>query len=102
MEDLVKKWEMEASHKRYEDWKTINHEKYKVRANGGKHFEGEEASKIGIPCFIELTQRPRAFGDLYSFFKVIRRPSEIFAHGTPTYICFKDNFIYFCISTDHM
>ena len=28
VEDLVKTWEMEATHKEYKDWRNINHEEY--------------------------------------------------------------------------
>merc|ERR1712130_574071 len=47
VENLVKTWEMEASHLLFNDWKTVDHEKYRVRANGGKQFDGPESSKIG-------------------------------------------------------
>ena len=37
VEDLVKTWEMEASHKiDYKQWDTVDHENYSVHGNGGK------------------------------------------------------------------
>lgn len=36
VENLVKTWEMEASHfKVYSQWNTIDHAKYSISANGG-------------------------------------------------------------------
>ncbi|XP_047124500.1 uncharacterized protein LOC124807076 [Hydra vulgaris] len=43
VEDLVKTWEMECSHKiDFQQWNTVNHETYCISANGGKKFSGEE------------------------------------------------------------
>lgn len=47
VENMVKTWEMEATHKRFEQWTTVNHSKYTVQANGGKVFNSEEAAWIG-------------------------------------------------------
>ncbi|CAF0836041.1 unnamed protein product [Brachionus calyciflorus] len=48
VEDLVKTWEMEGSHKvNVSQWTTIDHENYKVCSNGGRVFVGEESIKIG-------------------------------------------------------
>jgi hypothetical protein len=47
VENLVKTWEMEGTHKRFEDWTTINHEKYCTRANGGKVYRGKVSSEVG-------------------------------------------------------
>lgn len=48
VENAVKTWEMEASHKINTDqWQTIVHNKYSVQANGGKVFGLDEASKRG-------------------------------------------------------
>lgn len=48
VENAVKTWEMEASHKvDTSQWKTIIHEKYNVQANGGKVFTLKEASTRG-------------------------------------------------------
>lgn len=48
VENLVKTWEMEASHKtEFEQWGTVDHEAYAVSANGGKTFYGEEAKERG-------------------------------------------------------
>ena len=32
VENLVKTWEMEASHKKFTNWKTVNHERFSVQA----------------------------------------------------------------------
>lgn len=48
VENAVKTWEMEASHKiKTEQWQTVVHDKYSVQANGGKVFGLEEASSRG-------------------------------------------------------
>ena len=48
VENLVKTWEMEASHKDdFSQWSTIDHEKYKLSANGGKEYFGEEGKRAG-------------------------------------------------------
>ena len=37
VEDLVKTWEMEASHKiDYKQWETVDHENYSIKGNAGK------------------------------------------------------------------
>lgn len=48
VENLVKTWEMEASHKTdYDQWTTINQEEYCVAANGGEIIEGKDAKEMG-------------------------------------------------------
>jgi hypothetical protein len=48
VENLVKTWEMEASHKSdMSQWKTISREGYSVQTNGGKLLDGERAAEIG-------------------------------------------------------
>eukprot|EP00566_Odontella_aurita_P015303 CAMPEP_0113583316 /NCGR_PEP_ID=MMETSP0015_2-20120614/32444_1 /TAXON_ID=2838 /ORGANISM="Odontella" /LENGTH=353 /DNA_ID=CAMNT_0000488169 /DNA_START=7 /DNA_END=1065 /DNA_ORIENTATION=- /assembly_acc=CAM_ASM_000160 len=47
VENLVKKWEMEATHKLFHEWETVNHSKYTVQANGGKVFSADEACWVG-------------------------------------------------------
>ena len=48
MENLVKTWEMEASHKKeLSQWTTIDHNDYKVQVNGGKVFEGSFVKEVG-------------------------------------------------------
>ena len=48
VENLVKSWESEASHKvDMSQWNTIDHEVYKVQTNGGKVVDGEDAMKMG-------------------------------------------------------
>jgi hypothetical protein len=48
VENAVKTWEMEASHKIDTDqWKTIVHDEYRVQANGKKTFKLDEAAARG-------------------------------------------------------
>lgn len=48
VENLVKTWEMEATHKTdAKKWGCIDYENYKVRANNGRWFSADEAAKIG-------------------------------------------------------
>ena len=48
VEDLVKTWEMECSHKTdFQQWCTVNHGNYCISANGGKRFSGEENLREG-------------------------------------------------------
>ena len=48
VENLVKTWEMEASHKvDHSQWTTINHDDYTVQTNGGKILEGTWAKTEG-------------------------------------------------------
>lgn len=47
VENMVKTWEMEASHKEFKDWTLVNHEKYFTQANGAKAYVGEESAKAG-------------------------------------------------------
>ncbi|CAH1267013.1 Hypp3655 [Branchiostoma lanceolatum] len=48
VENLVKRWEMEASHfQDLDQWTTINKEKYRAQANGGQVFSAEETWKVG-------------------------------------------------------
>lgn len=47
VENMVKKWEMEATHKLFHSWETVNHSTYSVQANGGKEFTAEEACWVG-------------------------------------------------------
>jgi hypothetical protein len=48
VEDLVKTWEMEASHKiDFKQWQTVDHASYSVTANGGNVFKGEDAVRVG-------------------------------------------------------
>lgn len=48
VEQLVKTWEMEASHKLdLEQWTTIKTGEYSVSANGGKAYENEAATEAG-------------------------------------------------------
>lgn len=48
VENAVKTWEMEASHKlNTNQWETIVHDKYNLQTNGGRIFELKEASTKG-------------------------------------------------------
>jgi len=48
VENLVKTWEMEASHKKdIEQWTTIASPEYTFQTNGGRVFTGREASIVG-------------------------------------------------------
>ena len=48
VENLVKTWEYEASHKAdLGQWKTIDHENYGIQTNGGPLVAGEKAAEIG-------------------------------------------------------
>ena len=48
VENLVKTWEFEASHKSdINQWKTINLDEYCIQTNGGPVIEGRKAAEIG-------------------------------------------------------
>lgn len=48
VEDLVKTWEMERSHKLdFKTHQTVDQEHFKIGANGGKQFNNAEANEIG-------------------------------------------------------
>ena len=48
VENLVKTWEMESSHKmNISQWTTIDHGNYKVQSNGGEVLDGVKAFEIG-------------------------------------------------------
>jgi hypothetical protein len=47
VENLVKTWEMEGSHKSFEQWSTVDHDKYFTQANGGKKYVGKESAEAG-------------------------------------------------------
>jgi hypothetical protein len=48
VENLVKTWEMEASHKKnISQWTTIEHGTYCVQTNGGEVVDGVKAFEIG-------------------------------------------------------
>ena len=48
MENLVKKWEMQASHfKDFSQWSEIDHDNYTVSVNGGDVVDGSVAYEIG-------------------------------------------------------
>ena len=47
VENLIKTWEMEAAHKSFKDWQTVDHDKFKLRANDAAAFDGKTVSEIG-------------------------------------------------------
>jgi hypothetical protein len=48
VENLVKTWEMEATHKSdFNHWRTISQEEYCIQTNGGLVIEGARAKEIG-------------------------------------------------------
>jgi len=48
VENLVKTWEMEASHKTdFEQWTTVDQEDYNVTYNGGPIISGKDAKEMG-------------------------------------------------------
>ena len=48
VENLVKTWEAQASHfKDFNQWTTIDHSNYNVRANDGATIPGKTAYEIG-------------------------------------------------------
>lgn len=58
VEDLVKTWEMEMSHKKdFKQFTTVQHEKFELSANGEKMSKGEEAKENGN--YIALMQGTR-------------------------------------------
>ena len=48
VENLVKTWEMERSHKTdYKQHKTVDQEMFRLSANGGKKYNNKEANEVG-------------------------------------------------------
>ncbi|KAJ6508367.1 hypothetical protein C8R45DRAFT_1168331 [Mycena sanguinolenta] len=48
VENLVKNWEIEASYKTdYNEWRTVDHDKYTFAVNGGPATSGEHMLKVG-------------------------------------------------------
>ncbi|CAG0888337.1 unnamed protein product [Cyprideis torosa] len=48
VENLIKTWEMEASHKiNFRQWTTVDHDVYSVQANGGRIYRSEECCQMG-------------------------------------------------------
>ena len=47
VENLVKEWEMEASHLNFSDWTTVSHKEYAISANGAPPLTGETAASEG-------------------------------------------------------
>ena len=48
VENLVKKWEMQASHfADFNQWTEVDHENYKLSVNAGKFVDGSAAFEIG-------------------------------------------------------
>mmetsp|Transcript_19167 Transcript_19167/g.40406 ORF Transcript_19167/g.40406 Transcript_19167/m.40406 type:complete len:405 (+) Transcript_19167:157-1371(+) len=47
VENFVKTWEMEATHKEFYQWTTVDQSSYEVQANGGKVYSSYEAPWVG-------------------------------------------------------
>ena len=47
VENFIKTWEMEATHKEFYQWTTVDQSAYEVQANGGKIYDSVEAPWIG-------------------------------------------------------
>ena len=47
VENFIKTWEMEATHKEFYQWTTVDQNEYEVQANGGKVFDSYEAPWVG-------------------------------------------------------
>lgn len=47
VENFIKTWEMEATHKEFYQWTTVDQTAYEVQANGGKVFNSVEAPWVG-------------------------------------------------------
>ena len=47
VENFIKTWEMEATHKEFYQWSTVDQSAYEVQANGGKIYDSVEAPWIG-------------------------------------------------------
>eukprot|EP00088_Acartia_fossae_P023296 TRINITY_DN24345_c0_g1_i1.p1 TRINITY_DN24345_c0_g1~~TRINITY_DN24345_c0_g1_i1.p1 ORF type:complete len:269 (-),score=22.49 TRINITY_DN24345_c0_g1_i1:170-976(-) len=67
VENLVKTWEMEASHKTdFNQWTTVDHENYQVSANGHPFIPGDRAKEMGnynwllAPCLKHLWDSDKA------------------------------------------
>lgn len=47
VENFVKTWEMEATHKEFYQWTTVDQSAYEVQSNGGRVFDSYEAPWVG-------------------------------------------------------
>eukprot|EP00985_Skeletonema_marinoi_P009370 scaffold4368_cov139-Skeletonema_marinoi.AAC.1 len=47
VENFIKTWEMEATHKEFYQWNTVDQCAYEVCSNGGKVFDSQEAPWVG-------------------------------------------------------
>ncbi|KAG8502440.1 hypothetical protein CXB51_000400 [Gossypium anomalum] len=62
VQNAIKTWEMELSHKvRLQDFKSINHEKFKLIVNGREGLNGEEALKMGSYNALLKNSLPKEF-----------------------------------------
>lgn len=58
VENLVKTWEMEASHKQdLDQWQTVDHGNYKVQVNGGQELDGAKAKEMGNYNFLLMNSK---------------------------------------------
>ncbi|GMJ10108.1 hypothetical protein like AT1G78780 [Hibiscus trionum] len=62
VQNAVKTWEMELSHKvRLQDFRSINHDKFKLIVNGGEGLTGEETLKLGSYNALLKNSLPKEF-----------------------------------------
>lgn len=80
-ENLVKTWEMEASHLNYKDWRTVDHDKYRISANGGKWSVGETAASGGnYNALLQGVVREELYASNHTF----ETSHELFRDAFPT------------------
>jgi len=90
VENLVKTWEMEASHfADIEQWSCIESPNYTLQVNGGKVWKGHEAAKVGNYNFLLLDVKDK---ELYDSGKMTFHSSHamfrtVFPEGFPWEVC---------------
>nr|AEM42990.1 pathogen-related protein [Siraitia grosvenorii] len=73
VQNAVKLWQMEFNNKaRLQDFKTINHEKFKIHVNGREGLSGEETVKLGSFNALLKSSLPEEF----QFFKAEKETFE--------------------------
>jgi len=62
VENLVKTWEMEATHvSDPKEWKTVDHDVYNVSANGGVSYNLTEAARVGNYNWLLASTNPEVY-----------------------------------------
>lgn len=61
VENFIKTWEMEATHKEFYQWTTVDKDAYEVQANGGKVFSSDEAAWVGNYNWLMSTCRKELY-----------------------------------------